>query len=314
MSNLPVTQLLINALLKMSQEPLSSQEISKKIQETIDQLQQLVVKLDSEPVDQLSPPTVTTLDTLQETAQTLSLSLNPPKTEEIISSDNLSPEEKEQEPEIDEFDDFLQDTSDPPSETPSPVTQTKNSNLLSPLRSILPTGLNESLSDGILTGIVGGLLVALLVGAFFIISPQFNEETLEVADNPPIIETPVELESPDPPQAILVEPPPKPEISPEQRLIKAVQEDLADLTSRYPEGLIDGIEANFFSNRLIVILGEDWYQLRPSRQDDVAKGIFQKAKNLDFQKLELVNDQGDIIARSPVVGNKMIIFVRALDN
>ncbi|MGK7932469.1 MAG: hypothetical protein AB4041_13700 [Microcystaceae cyanobacterium] len=299
----------------MSQEPLTSHEIARQLQQTINQLQKLVVKLNNEPVEQLSMPTVDTLQTLQETSQTLTLSLNPDKVENKVST---TPEEEEQVIEADEFEDFLEDTLDTSSDLSSPTepmeTQTEEStSFLSPIRSILPTGLNNSLSDGLLTGILGGIVIAIVVGAFFLIYPQFSEKPLEVAENPPIIETPVELESPDPPQAILVEPPPEPEVSPEQRLIKAVQEDIADITSRYPEGLIDGIEANFFANRLVVILGEDWYQLRPSRQDDIAKGIFQKARNLDFQKLELVNPQGEVLARSPVVGNKMIIFVRSLD-
>jgi hypothetical protein len=294
----------------MTQKPLSAQDIQRQLQQTIEQLQQLAVKLDNEPIEVISLPLMTGLQTLQSTTRELNEVLNTSFEEKV----EVKQEEMKVKAETSEsFDDFLDIPIEEASETPPPVIETQKGRLspiLSPIRAILPTGLNETLSDGIIGGIIGGIILAVLIGSFFLIYPQFSEPEVDIAENPPIIETPVELESPEPPQSIVIEPPPEPEISPEQRLIKAVQEDIADITSRYPEGLIDSIQANFIESRLTVILGQDWYQLRPTRQDDVAKGIFQKAKNLDFQKLELVNKQGDIIARSPVVGNQMIILLR----
>lgn len=294
----------------MTQEPLSAQDIQRQLQQTIEQLQQLAIKLDNEPIEVISLPLMTRLQTLQTTTRELNEVLNTSLEEKVeVKQEEITVKAETSE----SFDDFLDIPIEEASETPPPVVESQKrrlSSILSPIRAILPTGLNETLSDGILGGILGGIILAVLIGSFFLIYPQFNEKEIDIVENPPIIETPVELESPEPPQSIVIEPPPEPEISPEQRLIKAVQEDISDITSRYPEGLIDSIEANFIESRLTIILGEDWYQLRPTRQEDVAKGIFQKAKNLDFQKLELVNKQGDMIARSPVVGNQMIILSR----
>ncbi len=299
----------------MSEERLSSKEVARQLQQTIEQLQALVVKLNSEAVETL--PSEMTLQRLQETTQALTSSLTSPTITEKPPEEIISVETSQQVSTEEDFDEFLEETVTVSTEPPSSFEGIETeegllAKILSPIRVILPTGINESLSDGILARILGGILAVILIGTFLLISPQLMETAPDVAESPPIIETPDELASPEPPQAILIEPPPEPEISPEQRLIKAVQTDIADITSRYPEGLIDSIEAYFGESRLVVVLGDDWYQLRPSRQDDVAKGIYQKAKNLDFQKLELVNQQGEILARSPVVGNQMIILVRSI--
>ncbi len=318
----------------MSDESLSPQAFAEQLQQTIEQLQQLVVKLNREPIETL--PSVTYLQRLQETVTHLNLSLNPSLSG--LKTDKETELRENLDKAYAEFDEFIEDAAEIPTEpsrassppvledTEIPITQPigkrkdKEKSLfqkiLTPIRGILPTGINQKLSDGVLTTIVGGIIAGVIIWAVLLIAPN-RQEMAEVLPIPSPegetqteIETPAELESPEPPQAILLEPPPEPQVSPEQRLIQAVQADIADITSRYPEGLIDSIEANFAENYLIVVLGDDWYQLRVARQNDVAKGIWQKAQNLDFQKLDLRDKDGQLVARSPVVGQQMIILLR----
>jgi hypothetical protein len=105
-------------------------------------------------------------------------------------------------------------------------------------------------------------------------------------------------------------PPPKPELSPEQSLIAAIQDQVTGITTQYPEGLVLSVEANFLGSRLMVKMGDDWYKLNPSRQDKLVNSILERSRKLDFRKLEIVNSQGTLLARNPVVGNKMIILKR----
>ncbi len=53
-----------------------------------------------------------------------------------------------------------------------------------------------------------------------------------------------------------------------------------------------------------------WYSLEKSQQDKLAADILQRSQELNFTHLKIVDSQEKMIARSPVVGNEMIIFHR----
>jgi hypothetical protein len=59
-----------------------------------------------------------------------------------------------------------------------------------------------------------------------------------------------------------------------------------------------------------VKISDIWYNLEKSQQDKLAAEILQRSQELNFIHLEIVDYQKKIIARSPVVGNEMIIFNR----
>jgi hypothetical protein len=74
--------------------------------------------------------------------------------------------------------------------------------------------------------------------------------------------------------------------------------------------LIKPLQANFRTSDLTVKISDIWYNLEKSQQDKLAADILRRSQELNFVHLELVDFQEKIIARSPVVGNKMIIFKR----
>lgn len=104
--------------------------------------------------------------------------------------------------------------------------------------------------------------------------------------------------------------PPKLNLTPEQKLITAIQEQVAEISNQYSNGLIQSIQANFRSGRLTVKVAEGWYELGPTRQDKLAAEMLQRTQKLDFSRLEIVDDKGAIVARSPVVGKGMVILQR----
>lgn len=144
--------------------------------------------------------------------------------------------------------------------------------------------------------------------------PLFSEppEQPEAEISPPPIETPPELIAPQEPQPVVTAPtpPPKLELTPEQSLIAAIQAQVAQVTSEYSEGLIGTIEANFALSRLTVQVGDEWYELESSRQEELANEMLRRSQQLDFRKLEIIDSGGDLLARSPVVGQAMVIVPR----
>ena len=178
--------------------------------------------------------------------------------------------------------------------------------VLGKIRSLLPPSWSEKLSDWALTGILTGIVVVLLLTSVLLF-PQPSKEK-EVVELPPAgIETPPKSETPKAPELVKT-PPPKLELPPEQTLIAAIQERVAEITSRYAEGLIQSIQANFLGSRLIVQVGEAWYELSDSQQQKIANEILLRCQKLDFRKLEIIDPQGTLLARSPVVGQNMVML------
>lgn len=181
--------------------------------------------------------------------------------------------------------------------------------------------LTQNLPDWFLTTVLVGSSVAIVWGAIAIIpqelltsTPSSPKET-EVSEKP---ETPI----PPPEETVETEPEiapeqssqpevePEPELTPEQGLIAAIQEEVSEITTRYAEGLIESIEANFRDGRLIIAVSEDWFNLSNPRQEELSKEMLARSRRLDFSKLVLTTPDGKLLARSPVVGEKMVILQR----
>lgn len=195
------------------------------------------------------------------------------------------------------------------------------SSTLAKIRSLLPENLNQKLSDTVLTGIIAGIAVIVV----WTTSALLPEKPSEVANVPPSeqvptanLTTPPELTAPAEPEPIEITPPPEPvptptptlELTPEQNLIASIENQVDEITESYADGLIQSIQANFQRSRLIIKVGDDWYNLKPAQQDNLAARMLERARELDFSHLEITNPEGTLLARSPVVGTNMVILKR----
>lgn len=178
---------------------------------------------------------------------------------------------------------------------------------LAKIRLLLPSAWSEKLSDWMLTGAIALVVVLLLVTT----AALLPETEAQVAKAPPnTIEAPPELKAPEPPKPVEVEPPPAPELTPEQSLIAGIQNQVAEITGKYGDGLIQSIQANFDDSRLVVKVGDGWYALKESGQNKLADEVLRRANELDFSKLEIIDQKGTLLARNPVVGPNMVILKR----
>lgn len=123
------------------------------------------------------------------------------------------------------------------------------------------------------------------------------------------VDIPAELISPGKPQTIKLKPiEPEITLSPEQRLIAAIQARVTEITQDYSEDLVTSVQADFINSNLSVKISNLWYELNESRQNKMANEILKRSRQLDFQRLEITDPQGILVARSPVVGDKAIIL------
>ena len=214
--------------------------------------------------------------------------------------------------------------------------------ILAPIRFLLPINLSEKLSDIGLTGIIAGLLaVVVWTTTLFahppqvaiilpepvpvvttpepeptitppeLIAPAEESKPIEVIPTPEIEVTPTpEIEVTPIPEEVEPTPVPKVELTPEQSLIASIQEQITQEGDRISDGLIQSIQANFAGGSLVIQVKDDWYNLGQSEQDKLAQKLLNKSQQLDFTHLEITDSQGDLLARSPVVGTNIIVFKR----
>ena len=108
--------------------------------------------------------------------------------------------------------------------------------------------------------------------------------------------------------------PPPLKLTPEQTLIARIQDQVADVSNQYVNGLIQSVQANFRSSLLTVKVGDDWYTLEQAQQNKLANEMLKRAQQLNFVKLELTDPEGNLLARSPVIGSEMVILKRTISS
>ncbi|MDJ1175813.1 hypothetical protein [Roseofilum capinflatum] len=128
------------------------------------------------------------------------------------------------------------------------------------------------------------------------------------------IEEPVEEEQEEEeeeinePIPVEIAPPPPPILTPEQRLIVTIQEQVNQLTEKYEEGLIDSLQADFLNSLLVLKVDRRWYDVPLEQQKRLANDMLRRARKLDFARLEVVDLDGHLLARNSVVGTNMVIL------
>ena len=207
--------------------------------------------------------------------------------------------------------------------------------LIRVMRSPLPAAMNQQIPDRVFSFILAAVLAIVIWNLVTFILPskpsprppqatksQPTEVAKPSATEKSNTDTPTEptqapdIVQPAPAPTPTVQPTPAPtatpqlELEPRDTVIEAIQQQVSEVTQRYADNLIQSVQANFRDGRLTVRVSDDWYRLAASQQDQVATDLLKRTKSLDFGKLELLDSQDNRVARSPIVGNKMLILQR----
>lgn len=218
------------------------------------------------------------------------------------------------------------------------------------VRTRLPADWSEKLSDRALSGAIAGVLILLLWITSGIFSGKPKPTQVAVSPSPKVITPAPKVKAPSPKPSVAppvkapevvkpsptkpaeekpvttkppvqvspapspkpVPPPPPLKLTPEQKLIARIQDQVAEITNQYVAGLIQSVQANFRSSKLTVKVGSGWYGLSDLQQNKLADEMLGRAKQLNFSKLEITDPEGTQLARSPVVGSEMIVLKRQL--
>jgi hypothetical protein len=160
-------------------------------------------------------------------------------------------------------------------------------------RRMLPPPIRR-LSDALLTAI---LAIGLTVAIWFV------DGWLSAPAQPPVTMIP--------PAAIITQPRTTVSpIDPEQAFIDAIQAQLNDITSQYPDDIINTLQVDLPRDLAIVRLNPVWYTIDDRQQDRLSDRMWLQARANHFGKLELQDPTGQTIARSPVVGQHMVVLQR----
>ncbi len=288
----------------------SQEELISLLQTTITKLDIVINQLNNQTVNNL--PTPETIEALITSTNIIASSLETESETSTLSE--LETEEIENIEEWEEISEPKEDKITP--QITEKIKEVKEDNFLNKILSLSPISLAKDFPQWAIIGLFGVIITVILSTSLFLFTQWSPDiELVQIPSEktePKVVEMPPQLEVPELPQPIKNAPPPEPKLTPEQSLIAAIQKEVMDLTNQYSQELIGRIEANFVGSRLIVTMGEQWYNLPTKQQDNLANTILNRSQNLDFRKLEMLDYQGNLIARSPVVGNQIIILQRHL--
>ena len=153
-----------------------------------------------------------------------------------------------------------------------------------------------------------------------------EEETIEVREDldtssnvepetPTEISIPQNLIAPSKAQNLkMVTIEPELTFTPEQKLVAALQTKLGKLTEGYPTEFIELIKVDPQQNSILVEVNDEWYGLNESRQNKVGNAILERSRQLKFDRLKFQDSTGTLVARNPVVGDKIIILETVKNN
>lgn len=134
-------------------------------------------------------------------------------------------------------------------------------------------------------------------------------ETVSEAESPTEIAIPSELTSPGRAKNLkMVTIEPELTFTPEQTLIAALQTKIAKISQNYNPDIVDSIKVDLPQSSLLVEVTDNWYELNESGQSKIANEILERSRKLQFNKLELQDSTGTLVARNPVIGNQIIIL------
>jgi hypothetical protein len=124
---------------------------------------------------------------------------------------------------------------------------------------------------------------------------------------PAIAAAPVPIK-PIAPKTITAAPKPLNKPTPEQQLLTSFQ----GLSNSYAPNLVQTAQQDKLASSLRLTLGDGWYGLEPDQQDKLASELLSKTQTLKVRSLQLQDQQGNLLARNPIVGNEMILLLRQL--
>ena len=197
-------------------------------------------------------------------------------------------------------------------------------------RLFLPSSISNNVSDSLLTGIFAVIFLLTIGITISLFIPKSTQVAVvppveEVIPPKPVLEPelkPTPVLEPEPTPTPVIEPEPKPtpvlELTPEASLLVAIENQFSEISvfvknnknKNIVSQPIKPLVANFRTGDLTLKISDIWYSLEKSQQDKLAADILQRSQELNFTHLKIVDSQEKIIARSPVVGNEMIIFQR----
>lgn len=92
--------------------------------------------------------------------------------------------------------------------------------------------------------------------------------------------------------------------------LKAQMVQVSDRVLADGAAMVEKVSVDESGGRFVVQVSDRWYQLTNDEQTDFAQAMLSKAEKLDQGRLEVRDSKNERLARSPYIGDKMIILKR----
>ena len=138
----------------------------------------------------------------------------------------------------------------------------------------------------------------------------YKPVTKPVKVAPPIVKAPSEAVKPIPVTDLQAPEKGDKPVDPDKIVVTEIQTKVSEVLAKYGEALFSSVETNFQRGRLVVALTDAWYQLPTDKQSQLIEDMQTRASQLKFKKLFVTDASQQIVARTSVTGEEMIILRR----
>jgi hypothetical protein len=152
-----------------------------------------------------------------------------------------------------------------------------------------------------------------VVGELIVVSePIVVGEPEAVSEPEAVAEIPVEAAEPivETPEVEVAEVVAEPELTPEEKRIAAIEEQVVEISDRFINGLVVSVEQNETRGQMKVTVSNDWYRFNAEQQDRFADELWTRSQTFKLPKLEIRDPRGVLLARPPIVGDSMVVVKR----
>ena len=98
------------------------------------------------------------------------------------------------------------------------------------------------------------------------------------------------------------------EFTAEQKALAAIEKQIENLAATYDKEGMAIIKPNFVTETLTIQLANNWQELAPDKKEKITNKWLEDSRKLQFKKLEIIDEAGVLVARSPIIGKNIVIL------
>lgn len=110
------------------------------------------------------------------------------------------------------------------------------------------------------------------------------------------------------PEAEIIPKPEDIEYEVKEELPLSIANQFFQIANDYAEDLIYLIIPNYNNNSMTIVVNQNWQEIDKQKQEELSDKLFKKSQSIDFYRFQIKDRKGNLLARNPAIGDRIIIL------